>query len=701
MNSANTPRLSARIIRLSEAIERKTIVRIIRDGLVTMIPILMIGAFALILQSFPLNWYQELIQTFAGGVLYRFFHGIYVGTFGVMSVYMAIAFSISYFSVRQPEQIVDMWGVLTALICFLILDGIAVDGFTLSSLGAVSVFLACASSIAASDCYLWLHRLSPRLKTFAYGADSRLNSTLNALFPSAVTIALTAVLSVLVTLTGKPTVYHLMTDSALWLFSGSLPPAVKGLFFMLLSHTLWFFGIHGSDCLESVSNTLFVPLLDRNVQALAAGQPPVEILSKPFFDCFILMGGCGSTLCLLLAILLFCKDRPMRDIAKTAAFPMLFNINELMVFGLPIVFNPILFIPFVTVPIIQYIIAFFAFQTGLVPPVISGVAWTTPIFLGGYAATGSLAGSVLQAINLLVGTAVYLPFVKMQERIRLDRETSNRQDFISWYQKNERSLQGIRLCELRGIYGEIAKSIATKLRTVVENEDYRIFYQPQFDYENRCVGVEALLRYPKSEQAIYPPLLIHLAKEYDILESLERDILRRVLEERPLIYRQFGEGITISVNVTGTSISSETYWIRLEDLCRRYRVVPGSLCIEITEQDAIHFDPQITARFHACRAAGIRFAIDDFSMGETSVHYLKEGLFDCIKLDGSLVKGMVDNPRCCEIAASIIQLSQSLQINTVAEYVETEQLRSQLHEIGCDWYQGYLYSPAVPLKDSE
>ena len=106
----------------------------------------------------------------------------------------------------------------------------------------------------------------------------------------------------------------------------------------------------------------------------------------------------------------------------------------------------------------------------------------------------------------------------------------------------------------------------------------------------------------------------------------------------------------------------------------------------------------IPAHISRLKSLGIRALVDDFSMGSTSLKYLQHNSFYAVKLDGSLVKGVVDNPRNQEIIASIVKLGKSLDFVVIAEYVETEEIRDTLRSLGCFLYQGYLYSPAVPYE---
>ena len=102
----------------------------------------------------------------------------------------------------------------------------------------------------------------------------------------------------------------------------------------------------------------------------------------------------------------------------------------------------------------------------------------------------------------------------------------------------------------------------------------------------------------------------------------------------------------------------------------------------------------------ALKEMGVSVIMDDFGMGHSSMSYLQHHHFDEVKLDGSLVKELLKNQRCREIISSIIYLSQSLDFSIMAEFVETKEQLELLHELGCDQYQGWYYSPAVPLEEA-
>ncbi|MBO4733434.1 MAG: PTS sugar transporter subunit IIC, partial [Clostridia bacterium] len=375
-----------------EKSSQSALVSAVRMGLVNMIPILIIGAFALILKAFPVSAYQKFLTTPVGEIFLSLFDFVYAATFGVLSVYMTISISRAYVDLKANPNTVVYGAVFASLLSFFIMAGANLKSFGSDSMGPKSMFLAIVAGLGASALYLYFEKIFAGRKhiLFSSGADRVFNRMIATLLPITLVTVFFAILNLLIVrLSGTDSVREMLSNIFNKLFSFGETGFIKGFFFVLLSSVLWFFGIHGSDILEGVMQTYFAPGLEANQQAVLAGEVPKTVLTKQFFDCFVLMGGCGSAICLLIAILIISRNRARRGLGYAAAFPMIFNINELMVFGLPIIFNPVMLIPFLLVPLVCYSVAYMAISIGLVPVITGAVEWTTPIILGGYHATGS------------------------------------------------------------------------------------------------------------------------------------------------------------------------------------------------------------------------------------------------------------------------------------------------------------------------
>lgn len=685
---------------IAQKAEQLFIVRVIRTGLVSMIPVLLIGAFALVFKSFPVAEYQSFITNAAGGFLLYLFDLIYKATFGVLSVYMTLFISRSYMRLKADHDVPQGGAIASSLIAFFILAGANAEGFDLDYMGAKSMFMAILTGLGASALYLALFRIMNRgsFAVLSRGADRTLNRMLAALGPIILVTIVFAVLdTAVVYIFGVESVRELIIGAFSRLFEGVGRSFLGGFFFVLLSSVLWFFGIHGSDTLEGVMQEYFVPGLAENQFALAAGVEPTCILTKQFFDCFVLIGGCGTTICLLIAILLFSRNSSRRRLGMAATVPMIFNMNEIMVFGLPIIYNPIMLIPFLVTPLVCYSTAYFAISSGMVPMITGEVEWTTPILIGGYYATGDISGSILQLVNVVLGVLIYMPFVRLLDWQSDDEARRVFDRFIAYFKENETALAGKRLIEQQDVYGEFARNLTSELRYDIR-KSICMYYQPQYNYTGECVGVEALLRWEHPVFGfLYPPLVVKLAEEGGFLAELEEEFMLRALEDSEKIARKYGQGVKISFNVTGSTVVTDRF---LQSCIKQNSIrslAKKNICIEVTEQVALSFDDATLKILEQLRALGIELAIDDFTMGHTSVTYLKNDLFDFIKLDGSLVQGLLTHENCREIVSSVVQLADSLHMTVIAEFVETEEQREILHEIGCDCYQGWLYSPAEAL----
>lgn len=543
-----------------ERAENATMVVAIRNGLIMSIPVLMIGAFALILQNLPIDAYQTFLNSFLNGTLSTVFAFVNAATFGMLSVYMAVFISACYVRIKPMRMLFPYGACMTTMVCFAILVGLGSERFSIEYFGVKGMFTAIVSATAASVLYTrfseWL--LARKRTLRADGADAEFNNAVSVILPAILVILLfSAVRMLIMRLFHVSGMHELFVLAATKLFMGISSRFWSGLLFVLLSSVMWFFGVHGSDVLEGVSETLLAPVSAGTGAALVADS---QIVTKSFIDTFVLMGGCGTAVALLLAILLFSKRRASRSLAKMSAMPILFNINEIMIFGLPVVFNPCFLVPFIAVPVASYLLSYGAMHFGLVPAVSMQVHWTTPILLGGYRAVGNFSGAALQLACAAVGILIYRPFVRIYDDVLFHRSIRCINELTEICKNSEESGVDVMLTALHDERGSVAKVLAADLKDSIETGTYAIYYQPQYHYDGHCAGVEALLRWEHYQAGmIYPPLVIKLADEIGLLETLEKQILRRVAEDLPRLHDVLGEGIKVSVNVSGKTVQSEAY----------------------------------------------------------------------------------------------------------------------------------------------
>ncbi len=674
----------------------------IRSSLIMLIPVLLIGSIALMLKSFPIDAYQEFIGSFCHGIIATFLSLIYSATFGVLSLYVSISISICYTQQIGKDNRHPLGPMIASLVAFLIVSGTMESGaINTEGLGAAGMFTAVVSSLVASWLYDVLSKKTKRrVRLFTEGDDEVFRNTLFALTPTAIVAAVAALVNSLSMMLFDGRNLHMLFSSGVEsIFEGVGRNLGSLLLFIFVTHLLWFFGIHGNNVLEPVCQDLFASAMDVNQQLIAQGMEATEIHSKTFLDVFVNMGGSGSVMCLLIAIMVFSHRRSNRKLGMMAAIPGFFNISELITFGLPIVFNPIFIIPYLLVPMVIATTSTLAVEIGWVPIAVNHVEWTTPILWSGYLATDSIAGVILQVINLVIGTLIYAPFVKIFDK-EMIRDANRKMDqLVDLLKKSEETREVVRVLSLRDVGGMVARHLAEDLQTQLIDRKPIMYYQPQYNNKGECVGAEALLRWNHSIYGmVYPPLVIQVAEESNKLIELEKNIFVTIMESMPELAKALGEDIKISVNVTGTTIQSDEFEKFLVQLSKDYPRYSNRVVIEITEQAALSIQEELIDRLTRIAKRGYGFAIDDFSMGSTSIKYLQTNVFNLIKLDGSMTRVILKNRRSKDIIASITKLSSDLGIDVLAEYVETEEQRQALEEVGCYLYQGWLYSPAVPIE---
>ena len=181
----------------------------------------------------------------------------------------------------------------------------------------------------------------------------------------------------------------------------------------------WCVGIHGNNMVAAVKEPIFRPLLYANTAAYTAGNKIPYVMNLTMLQMFAEFGGSGVTIGLVIAILIFSKREDNRTIAGISIVPGLFNINETMTFGIPLVLNPILDIPFILAPVVTLVVGYLLVSSGFCPKIVLEVPWTMPPVILGFLATGGHPmGAISQLIVVAISVVVYVPFLIAYEKFQ-------------------------------------------------------------------------------------------------------------------------------------------------------------------------------------------------------------------------------------------------------------------------------------------
>ncbi|HBU11834.1 MAG TPA: hypothetical protein DEB31_03655 [Clostridiales bacterium] len=460
-------KLYKKVLAIISAIENNSVFSSVKKGFVLLIPLLLIGAIALMLRNFP----AEAVQQFyagAGAGLFDLLLYIYNATFGFISAYLVLSVSYYYsFTFHKNNFSLQVTSMIVAFLCFLATFGGAPE---LTDFGSLGVFSAIICGLLGPKLFFAFLRLfRGKSRSHAFGADMDFRNTIIAIVPIMMCLAVFLAFHIFLNAVfGVRNLNELIANGLAALFENMVSGPGSGILFLLMLNLLWFFGIHAGNAFDYVSELVFVP----------ANEDPSAIVSKTFMDNFALIGGSGAVICLLLALLIAARTKSSRQLSFAALPTAIFNINEILVYGLPVVLNPVMLIPFITVPIVSLLIAYGATAVGLLPVVTETVNWTTPPFISGYLATGGYGGAVAQAVIIAVGTAIYVPFVRLSEKIQYTREVLLVGKMTEKFAKAQND--GIKI-EFLDTYDDLsvtAKGMLSRLRADVAKKKVALFYQP-------------------------------------------------------------------------------------------------------------------------------------------------------------------------------------------------------------------------------
>ncbi|MDR1894658.1 MAG: PTS transporter subunit EIIC [Spirochaetales bacterium] len=413
------------ILLLGARINNSETLSIIRNALTLTLPVVIAGAGAVLINNFPIRAYQNFMGILFGDNWRSFGGLVWNGTLAVLSPIMV--FTIGYniaerHNLKNPDNTVHpiIGGCLSFCTLFSLMEASPLDwAIPYNWLGVNGLFLAIIVGLLSSRLFLFLCKF-PRLRIQFFSEDSgtALFHVFAALIPAVLTLVIFVLIKGCIALLGIADIHAMIYDLMTKPLKGMGNNLGTALIFNFFRHFLWFLGIHGSNALEPIVTELYTSAQQINALALEMGQEAPYIFTKTFFDTYISMGGSGNTLSLLIALFLIRKKGGMKSIAKISLVPAVFNINETLMFGLPVVLNPVYFVPFVILPMILTATSWGAAVLGFLPITAADVSWTTPVFISGWVASNSLAGSFMQLFNLILGVLVYLPFVRMGDRLR-------------------------------------------------------------------------------------------------------------------------------------------------------------------------------------------------------------------------------------------------------------------------------------------
>ena len=232
-----------------------------------------------------------------------------------------------------------------------------------------------------------------------------------------------------------------------------------------------------------------------------------------------------------------------------------------------------------------------------------------------------------------------------------------------------------------------------------ESDAVGLAYQPIVPLGGTTpVAVEALLRWDHPTSGPVPPeLLVHLAESADLVDALEDQVLDRACRDVALLRAGALPDLAVHVNVTAGQVTSPALVDRVRATLERRGLPGAALVLEVTETGRISDLTAASRVLDALRALGVRLALDDFGAGHSNLDYLLQLPIDILKLDRALIVGGRATPRADAISAGAIQIARALDIPVIAEGVEETGQADRLRALGCQYGQGYLYSPPVPL----
>ncbi|MGH1370724.1 MAG: putative bifunctional diguanylate cyclase/phosphodiesterase [Cellvibrionaceae bacterium] len=251
-----------------------------------------------------------------------------------------------------------------------------------------------------------------------------------------------------------------------------------------------------------------------------------------------------------------------------------------------------------------------------------------------------------------------------------------------------------------GNQAEYQHTLQSHLRQALQRREFHLVYQPQYDYDGNVIGAEALIRWNNPVLGfVGPDQFIPIAEQTGMIHAIGDWILESAMALIEQVHQSLSEDFVLAINISPIQFQQDRFCDHIEKQLDQYHTPNKHLQIEITESTLLNHEELAIQKLHRLKSLGISIAIDDFGTGYSSLAYLTRLPIDKLKIDQSFVRRITSDRRHACIVETIISMTQNLNMEVIAEGVETEREREFLARQQCYQYQGYFFSK--PLPESE
>lgn len=382
----------------------------VRNGLAITIPFVIVGSIFLILGNLPIPGWRNIVGDFVGKL-----NVVVNSSFGVLGVLAAIGIG---FNLAKGYKLDSITGAVMAFVAFLMTQVTSELKLDTSKFGSEGLFTAIIVSIFAVEILRFFVQKNIVIK-LPKGVPPAVGNSFIALTPALTVILIVWVIRVVI---GFDITAFITTIFSPLVFALNTLPGI--LVYSILVTLLWSAGIHGDMAIEGVASPIFLQFLTANTAAYIAHEPIPYITATGFYSLFVNVGGTGATLCLVL-LMLRSKSKMYKSLGRVAFPSACFEINEPVIFGFPIVLNPLVILPFTIVPVVLTTLSYLLMYFNIIGRPVAMVPWTMPPVIGPFIATGGdWRAAVWSAVSLVIATCIYYPFFKNAEKQQLVNEIS-------------------------------------------------------------------------------------------------------------------------------------------------------------------------------------------------------------------------------------------------------------------------------------